>query len=122
MRKILVLLMMMCFCNVANAQKEYNAYCLIRMDGLKKQPAEIQLPETDGVTKLKDKDGKTIKFNNYSDMLTYMGERGWEHVSYVSGGSYTFDWFVMQKKVKSNEEIYERLYIDEKDIKKEREE
>lgn len=64
--------------------------------------------------KLRDEDGKPLKFNTMVGVLNYMTQRGWEFVNafpITHGNQNVYD-FLLKKYVKDDKEITEGLKLE----------
>ncbi len=87
MRKIFLLLMMMCFCTGARAQNDSEndiviQYCLV-MYNVRDEAILLDM-HSDKRYFIVDENGKNIVFNSSIDLLNYFGERGWEYIELFS--------------------------------------
>ena len=102
---------MVCFPLFVSAQtteKQYYIYNIVTFTGsLKNEGFKINLDDGKNIEKLKDSNGKTIKFNTPAAALMYLYSLGWE--LYVNGattsgssvngtgGSSTTSYWIMRK-------------------------
>lgn len=104
------------FCTVSNAQNEneFDCYCSIRFiyNGSSSHVL-LKMPDNKSEMKILGEDDKTARFNNETEGLTYMSQRGWIYLnSYLD---YQNDrWLLMVKKVKSIEEAYKDIKTNKK--------
>jgi len=94
MKKALLLLAMVCFPLFASAQtteKQFYIYNIVTFSGsLKNEGFKVDLDDGKTIEKVKDSNGKTIKFNTPAAALMYLYSLGWElyvNGATVSGGS-----------------------------------
>lgn len=118
MRNILILFFLMCANVCIYAQNEHIAYICIHKYG---KNVEVEIPSTKDASTLIDENGKPLKFSNESDMLSFFGNLGWEYKgSYEHQFSTTSIpdlWFVMEKRVRGEEDAFNGIPINPKDIK-----
>ena len=111
MKKILLLLAIMCFPLFASAQtteKQYYIYNIVTFSGsLKNEGFKVDLDDGKTIEKLKDEKGNKMKFNTPAAALMYLYSLGWE--LYVNGatsesamaagygGSETTSYWIMRK-------------------------
>lgn len=117
MRNILILFFLMCASVSVSAQVEHNVYICIHQYG---KSVEVKTPLTQKASTLIDENGKPLKFGNESDVLSFFGDMGWEYK-----GSYEVQilsspdlWFVMEKRVRGEEDAFNGIPINPKDLKK----
>ena len=89
MKKVLLLLAMVCLPLFASAQttkKQYYIYNIVTFSGsLKNAGFKVDLDDGKTIEKLKDSEGNKIKFNTPAAALMYLYSLGWE--LYVNGGT-----------------------------------
>ena len=89
MKKILLLLAMVCFPLFVSAQaaeKQFYIYNIVNFSGsLKNQGFKVDLDDGKTIEKLKDANGNKIKFNTPAAALMYLYSLGWE--LYVNGAT-----------------------------------
>lgn len=117
MRKILTFVLMICLSVCVYAQDEYNVYICIHKYG---KNVEVKTPSTKGASTLIDENGKPLNFGNESEVLSFFGSMGWEYKgSYEEQILKTPDlWFVMEKRVRGEEDAFKGIPINPKDVKK----
>jgi len=111
MKKTLLLLTMVClplFAHAQTTEKHYYIFNIVTFTGsLKNEGFKVNLDDGKIIEKLKDSDGKTIKFNTPAAALMYLHSLGWELYingatsegsSYKgTGGSETTSYWIMRK-------------------------
>ena len=89
MKKVLLLLAMVCLPLFASAQttkKQYYIYNIVTFSGsLKNAGFKVDLDDGKTIEKLKDSEGNKIKFNTPAAALMYLYSLGWE--LYVNGAT-----------------------------------
>ena len=89
MKKVLLLLTIMCLPLFASAQtmeKQYYIYNIVTFSGSQKYEGfKIDLDDGKTIEKLKDSNGKTIKFNTPAAALMYLYSLGWD--LYINGAT-----------------------------------
>ena len=82
MKKLLFLLAMVClplFVSAQTTEKQYYIYNIVTFSGsLKNEGFKVNLDDGKTIEKLKDSNGKTIKFNTPAAALMYLYSLGWE--------------------------------------------
>ena len=117
MRKILTLVLMICVSVCVYAQNEHNAYICIHKYG---KNVEVETPSTKSASTLIDENGKPLKFSNESDVLSFFGSMGWEYkgsYEHHFSSSSSIVWFVMEKRVRGEEDAFKGIPINPKDLK-----
>lgn len=111
MKKALLLLALVSlplFASTQTTEKQYYIYNIVTFSGsLKNEGLKIDLDDGKTIEKLKDSNGKTIKFNTPAAALMYLYSLGWE--LYINGatsegavvngigGSSTTSYWIMRK-------------------------
>lgn len=111
MKKVLLLLAMVClplFASAQTTEKQYYIYNIVTFSGsLKNEGFKVDLDDGKTIEKLKDSEGNKIKFNTPAAALMYLYSLGWE--LYVNGattsgssfngtgGSDTTSYWIMRK-------------------------
>jgi hypothetical protein len=89
MKKSLLLLAMVflpMFASAQTTEKQYYIYNIVTFSGsLKNEGFKVDLDDGKTIEKLKDSNGKTIKFNTPAAALMYLYSLGWE--LYVNGAT-----------------------------------
>lgn len=89
MKKALLSLAIVClplFASAQTTEKQYYLYNIITFSGsLKNEGFKVNLDDGKTIEKLKDGNGKTIKFNTPAATLMYLYSLGWE--LYVNGAT-----------------------------------
>ena len=89
MKKELLLLAMVClplFASAQTTEKQYYIYNIVTFSGsLKNEGFKVDLDDGKTIEKVKDSNGKTIKFNTPAAALMYLYSLGWE--LYVNGAT-----------------------------------
>lgn len=110
--KRLLLVLFICFPlmshaqNVAKPGEPYEVYCEFSL-GLKSATINIE----DNYFKLLDENGEPIKFKDNLNLANYLSKRGWRLMEHEGS---TVGKLLMVKMVKSDEEIFEHLNIEDK--------
>ena len=124
MKKVLLLLAMVCLPLFASAQttkKQYYIYNIVTCSGsLKNEGLKVDLDDGKTIEKLKDSKGNKMKFNTPAAALMYLYSLGWE--LYVNGattsgssfngtgGSCTTSYWIMRKPC--TKEVFEKAVED----------
>ena len=89
MKKVLLLLAMVClplFASAQTTEKQYYIYNIVTFSGsLKNEGFKVDLDDGKTIEKLKDSEGNKIKFNTPAAALMYLYSLGWE--LYVNGAT-----------------------------------
>ena len=89
MKKVLLLLAMVClplFASAQTTEKQYYIYNIVTFSGsLKNEGFKVDLDDGKTIEKLKDSKGNKMKFNTPAAALMYMYSLGWE--LYVNGAT-----------------------------------
>lgn len=89
MKKVLLLLAMVClplFASAQTTEKQYYIYNIVTFSGsLKNEGFKVDLDDGKTIEKLKDSEGNKIKFNTPAAALMYLISEGWE--LYVNGAT-----------------------------------
>ncbi len=89
MKKALLLLAIVClplFALAQTTEKQYYIYNIVTFSGsLKNEGFKVDLDNGETIEKLKDNNGKTIKFKTPAAALMYLISEGWE--LYVNGAT-----------------------------------
>jgi hypothetical protein len=89
MKKALLFLAIMClplFTSAQTTEKQYYIYNIITFSGsLKNEGFKVDIDDGKKIEKLKDGNGKTLKFNTPAAALMYLYSIGWE--LYVNGAT-----------------------------------
>ena len=110
-----------CAQNYKNDGKPYAFYCQfigeMQASG-KVKPKRIIWDDIKGETKLTDKEGKVLEFNNMVELMNYMSKRGWTFVDCeIYGSSWYYYFFV--KTVTNDKDAREGFYFESDfDLKK----
>lgn len=87
MKKVLLLLAMVClplFASAQTTEKQYYIYNIVTFSGsLKNEGFKVGLDDGKTIEKLKDSEGSKMKFNTPAAALMYLISEGWE--LYVNG-------------------------------------
>ena len=89
MKKVLLLLAMVClplFASAQTTEKQYYIYNIVTFSGsLKNEGFKVDLDDGKTIEKLKDSKGNKMKFNTPAAALMYLYSLGWE--LYVNGAT-----------------------------------
>lgn len=89
MKKVLLLLAMVClplFASAQTTEKQYYIYNIVTFSGsLKNEGFKVDLDDGKTIEKLKDSEGNKMKFNTPAAALMYLISEGWE--LYVNGAT-----------------------------------
>ena len=89
MKKLLLLLAMVClplFASAQTTEKQYYIYNIVTFSGsLKNEGFKVDLDDGKTIEKLKDSEGNKMKFNTPAAALMYLISEGWE--LYVNGAT-----------------------------------
>ena len=89
MKKVLLLLAIMClplFASAQTTEKQYYIYNIVTFSGsLKNEGFKVDLDDGKTIEKLKDSNGNKMKFNTPAAALMYLYSLGWE--LYVNGAT-----------------------------------
>ncbi len=79
MKKLLLLLLLCCPLVLEAQSNQYYLYNIISFDGsVKKEGLKINVDNGKEIEKLKNADGKVLKFNTTAAALMYFTSQGWE--------------------------------------------
>lgn len=109
MKKILFMLMFVLATASSFAQEKHPYYCTI--NGMQNLAAKIRLQlewgEQKKLVSLRDENNKKIEFNNLTDILNYMSDRGWQFVTALHYNNCIH--YLLKKEVSSPEEAKQGL-------------
>lgn len=102
MKKILFIAIVCClplfaYSQTAEAEKDLYIYNVVKLSGnLEKHRFKVRLDNGKNYKKMKDTDGRKIKFRTPAALLTYLASEGWE--LYVNGSNILGNHYEHKKK------------------------